>query len=193
MEMKGMQELIDQGLKLEDPDAYLAKLLLFRIAGLDLTDPQERETPARFVKALKELTSKQPFKFTTFDTNSDNMVVVKDIPFATLCRHHVLPFTGTAHLGYVPDGKIAGISKIPRLIAWESAQLNTQEELTDRIATNFISHVHPLGVAVVMEARHTCMSIRGVRAAGITRTMTVRGVFADHNRTAKAEFMEAIR
>jgi GTP cyclohydrolase IA len=176
-----------------DDDEGLAEALLVRVAGLDLSDPQEKDTARRFVKALKELTTPVPFEFTIFDSNSKNMVVVKDIPFATLCRHHVLPFMGVAHLGYVPNGKIAGLSKIPRLIGYHAAGLNTQEELTDEIADDFIGYVEPLGVAVVMEAQHTCMGIRGVKSTGTTRTMSVRGVLADHTRTAKMEFLEAIR
>jgi GTP cyclohydrolase I len=121
------------------------------------------------------------------------MVVVKDMPFATLCRHHVLPFVGIAHLGYVPDGRIVGLSKIPRLIKYYAAGLNTQEELTETIADSFMEKLDPKGVILVMEAQHTCMSIRGVRSSGSTRTTSVRGVFADHARTAKAEFLEAIR
>lgn len=171
----------------------LAEFLLMQVAGLNPCDPQEKDTPARFVKALYELTTPQEFEFTTFDAATDNMVVQKDIPFATLCRHHVLPFVGRAWLGYVPDGRIVGISKIPRLINYYAAGLNTQEELTETIADAFMEKLSPKGVILVMEAQHTCMSIRGVRSTGSTRTTSVRGVFADHTRTAKAEFMEAIR
>jgi GTP cyclohydrolase I len=171
----------------------IAEYLLKKCTGLDINDPQERDTPRRFVKALKELTTPEEFEFTMFDASTDNMVIQKDLEFATLCRHHVLPFVGTAHFGYVPDGRIVGISKIPRLINYHAAGLNTQEELTETLADAFMEKLEPLGVILVMEAQHTCMSIRGVRARGTTRTTSVRGVFADHSRTAKAEFMEAIR
>ena len=171
----------------------LAEFLLVHAANLNPADPQERDTAARFLKALKELTTPEKFDFTTFEAATDNMVVVKDLPFATLCRHHVLPFVGVAHMGYVPDGRIVGLSKIPRLINYFAAGLNTQEELTETIADSFMEQLDPKGVILVMEAQHTCMSIRGVRATGTTRTTSVRGVFADHTRTAKAEFMEAIR
>lgn len=172
----------------------VAEFLLMACTGLHTSDPQERDTPARFVKALREMTTSEPFKFTMFASDADEMVVVRDVHFATLCAHHVLPFVGKAHLGYIPNGKILGISKVARLIAHESARLNVQEELTSRIADTFDKNVMPLGVAVVMEATHTCMSIRGARSNGsTTRTAAMRGVFADHSRTAKAEFLAAIQ
>jgi GTP cyclohydrolase I len=172
----------------------LAEFLLMHVAGLDPGDPQERDTPARFVKALRELTTGERFDFTVFESDIDEMVVVRDVEFSTLCRHHVLPFMGKAHLAYVPNGKIVGLSKIPRLIRSHCARLNTQEELTEHIAEGFNHLVEPLGVGVIMEATHTCMSIRGARSNGsTTRTAAMRGVFADHSRTAKAEFLEAIR
>jgi GTP cyclohydrolase I len=176
-----------------DDDEGLAEALLIRVAGLDLSDPQEQDTPRRFIKALRELTTPVEFEFTVFDTDSDSMIVVKDIPFATLCRHHVLPFYGVAHLGYVPNGKMAGLSKIPRLIQFYAASLNTQEELTEKIASRFDDYLGPKGVAVTMIATHTCMGIRGVKSSGLTKTTTVKGVFADHSRTAKLEYLEAIR
>ena len=171
-----------------------AEYLLNRIAGLDVNDPQETDTPRRFIEALREMTTPETFEFTVFDSDCDEMVVVKNVKFATLCRHHVLPFMGVAHLAYVPDGKIVGLSKIPRLIDRECRRLNVQEELTVRIARIFETLVEPLGVAVIMEATHTCMSIRGARSNGSTTiTSAMLGVFGNHSRTAKAEFLEAIR
>ncbi len=156
----------------------LAETLLIHAAGLNLSDPQQKNTATRFVKALRELTTAEDFEFTTFEVDVDQMVIVKDIHFATLCKHHVLPFIGVCHIGYVSDGKIAGLSKIPRLVAQCSAGLSTQEELTDMIAVALSIHLNPQGVAVVMEAQHTCMSIRGARSNGsTTRTMAVTGVF----------------
>lgn len=162
--------------------------------GLDDTNPQEVKTPARFVKALRELTSPdENWEFTTFDTLSDEMVVVRDIRFASLCRHHVLPFMGVCHVAYVPNGQLAGLSKIPRLVSACSASLNTQEELTSEIALKLLDKLNPLGVGVMMEAEHTCMTIRGALAPGtLTYTGCMRGVFADHAKTAKAEFMSRI-
>jgi len=172
----------------------IAQKLLTHLVGLDVDNPEEKDTPRRYVEALLELTTPQYFSFTMFDSDYTDMVIEKGIPFATLCRHHLLPFTGVCHVGYIPNGRIVGLSKIPRLVALESAKLNTQEDLTARIANSMIAHLLPLGVAVIMEAEHTCMAIRGARAIGVkTRTAAMRGVFGDHDRTAKAEFMEAIR
>jgi GTP cyclohydrolase I len=175
-------------------ERYEAERLLARVVGLDTSDPQGEDTPRRWIEAMRELTTPKQFTFTVFDAEVDEMVVERDIWFATLCKHHLLPFTGKCHVGYVPNGKIAGLSKIPRLVALVSASLNTQEELTVNIARALEQVLEPHGVAVVMEAQHMCMAIRGARATGVTtRTASMRGVFGDHQRTAKMEFLEAIR
>lgn len=182
----------ESGSQFEDEE--LAEILLRRVATLNTQLPDQGATPRRFVEALKQLTTPEVFKFTTFESDVQNMVVVKDIDFATLCEHHVLPFIGVAHVGYIPDGKVVGLSKIPRLVEQHCRALNTQEELTERIAQHMMVLLNPLGVAVVMEAHHTCMSIRGAKALrAMTRTASMLGVFSDHDRTAKAEFMESIR
>lgn len=158
--------------------------------GLDDTNPQEVKTPARFVKALRELTSPdENWEFTTFDTLSDEMVVVRDIRFASLCRHHVLPFMGVCHVAYVPNGQLAGLSKIPRLVSACSASLNTQEELTSEIALKLLDKLNPLGVGVMMEAEHTCMTIRGVQAVGSrTVTSTLLGTLREDARSRQEFF-----
>ncbi len=153
-------------------------------------------TPLRFIKALIELTdqSEADFEFTTFPSASDEIVVVQDIPFVTLCAHHVLPFTGVAHVGYVPNGKIAGLSKLARTVQYYSRGLNVQEGLTGTIADRLEQELDPLGVAVVMKAEHTCMTIRGIKANGsLTTTSVMRGVFEDHDRLARQEFFDLIR
>lgn len=170
-----------------------AEYLLMNAAGLHPTEPQEEETARRFVKALVEMTTPQVFDFTTFDVDVDQMIVMQDIPFASLCRHHVFPFMGMCHVGYVSDGRIAGLSKIPRLVAADSAGLRTQEELTDMIAEHLEDKLKPKGVVVMMIAQHSCMTLRGAKSPGSTSTMSVKGVFADHSRTAKMEFLERIR
>ena len=174
-------------------DEELAETLLTRTAHLDVTDPQEARTPARFVMTLRELTTPEPFNFTTFEATCDEMVIQRDIPFASLCRHHVLPFAGVAHVGYVPDGKIAGLSKLARTIRYCARALQTQEELTNQAADMLEENLKPRGVAVVLEAEHLCMTLRGVQAPGtVTYTASMRGVYADHAKTAKAEFMNRI-
>jgi GTP cyclohydrolase I len=174
-------------------DEELAAELLRRIAGLDPTHPQHEATPRRYVSALKELTTPLGYKFTTFDTMYDEMIIERNIPFVSLCQHHVLPFAGVAHIGYIPNIKMAGLSKLARCVKAHAAQLQVQEELTAEIAHDLREKLEPKGVAVVLEAEHMCMTIRGVQAPGTTTyTACMQGVFADHTRTAKAEFLSRI-
>jgi GTP cyclohydrolase I len=177
-------------------DIQLAQELLVRCAGLDPTHPQETRTAARFVQTLQELTTPDDYwEFTTFDNDGyDEMVTVGDIPFVSLCRHHILPFEGYAYLAYIPNKLQAGLSKLPRTVQYYAKSLQTQERLTSQIATYLEHKLDPLGVAVVLRAKHSCMSIRGVQSANaLTTTADVRGVFADHSRTAKSEFLTWVR
>ena len=163
-----------------------------------ITDEEVLEnTPRRWVQAFCAMLgdgSNNEVNFTTFPTDVSDMVVVDNVQFASLCAHHLLPFFGKAHLAYVPDGKIVGLSKIPRLICKLAEGLWTQEELTESIATAFDKQLTPLGVGVVMQAEHTCMSVRGIKAIGArTTTSCMKGVFADHTRLARAEFLRFIQ
>jgi GTP cyclohydrolase I len=160
----------------------------------DLSSEHFKGTPERFVKMLRELTLQDPFEFTTFESNHDEMIVIKDIDFVSLCAHHIVPFMGKAHIAYVPRGKIAGLSKFARVVASASSDLTVQEDLTGKIADFLEKTLEPLGVAVVMEAEHMCMTIRGIKAPG-TKTVTsvMRGVFADHTRMARQEFLQLIK
>ena len=174
-------------------DTELAAELLKRF-GVDTDVPHMAKTPARYVKMMKELTTPEPFEFTIFEAMSDEMVVLSPIPFYTLCAHHCVPFYGKAHVGYVPGKAIAGLSKFGRLVKNLARGLWVQEELTTAIADGMEAELNPKGVAVILDGEHMCMSMRGVGMPGVvTRTSTMRGVFGDHDRTAKAEFMEAIR
>lgn len=156
-------------------------------------DEHFQKTPERFVKMLRELTTPEPFEFTTFESKADEMIVVKDINFVSVCAHHIVPFMGKCHIGYVPAGQIAGLSKFARLVKNSAKDLTVQEELTNRIGDELIDKLDPKGVAVVMEAEHLCMTIRGVQSPG-TKTVTSKmtGVFADHDRLARQEFMNLI-
>lgn len=148
------------------------------------------KTPARFVSMLREMLTPETFDFTTFESTSDEMVTLGPIPFYTLCAHHVVPFFGNVWVGYVPDKCIAGLSKIPRLVNELAKSLHVQEELTGLIADRLAEKLAPLGVGVVMKGEHLCMAMRGVKQPGVvTTTAAMRGVFADHSRTAKAEFL----
>lgn len=171
----------------------LAAELLKRF-GVDVNEEHMLDTPKRYVKMMEELTTPKEFAFTTFAAKSDEMVVLSPIPFYTLCAHHVVPFYGVAHIGYVPDKRIAGLSKFPRLVENLAKGLWVQEELTAKIADALTYKLDPKGVAVILRGEHMCMAMRGVRVPGVvTSTQTMRGVFADHSRTAKMEFLEAIR
>lgn len=156
-------------------------------------EDHKAETPRRYVKALEQLTKREPFSFTTFPAQSPDMVTLGPIPFYTLCAHHIVPFYGNAWISYVPNQKLAGLSKFARAVKYCAKGFWVQEELTSEIMNFLVKHLDPLGVGVVMEAEHMCMAMRGVQQPGvITTTSAMYGVYADHNRTAKAEFMELI-
>lgn len=154
-------------------------------------DEHSRDTPRRFVASLKELCGRpEEFKFTTFPTDADEMVSMGPIPFYTLCAHHVVPFHGKVWIGYVPKDKLCGLSKLARTVKYMAKGMWVQEGLTQAIHNFIHMHMETRGIAVVLMAEHMCMSMRGVQIAGaITTTSKMSGVFADHNRTAKAEFM----
>jgi GTP cyclohydrolase IA len=162
-----------------------------------------QRTPERWVEAFCYMLgdgSDKKVNFTTFPSDADDLVHVGPIQFASLCAHHLLPFFGHAHIGYIPQGRIAGLSKLARVVQVTSFGLWTQEDLTQTIAKTIEACLmsggarEPRGVAVVMKAEHTCMSVRGVKAIGAkTTTSCMRGVFADHDRLARAEFLEMIK
>lgn len=167
-----------------------AGFVLREAAGLDPDSEHGKRTPYRFVKMLQELTTPEEFEFTTFENDTDEMITVGDIPFVSLCMHHIVPFMGHAFVGYVPDKLQAGLSKLARTVKYHAASLQTQERLTNQVADSLEQKLEPKGVAVVLRGEHMCMSIRGVQTPGaLTTTAAMRGVFADHARTAKAEFL----
>jgi GTP cyclohydrolase I len=177
----------------EDKLTHTAHYLLTQCAGLNSENPQEAETAARFVRALKEMTTREEFKFTTFESVGNEMISETSIPFTSLCRHHILPFSGFAHVAYVPNERMAGLSKLARAVQYWAHALQTQEELTNEILAFIVEQLDPLGAAVVMEAEHLCMTVRGVKAPGVlTRTAAMHGVFSEHTKTAKAEFLSSI-
>jgi len=174
----------------------VARVLTDLIEGFDPENEQHhQDTPLRFAKMLQDLTSKEEFNFTTFDNTEKvyDMVVLGPIPFYTLCAHHIIPFFGNAYVAYVPQDKIAGLSKFARAVKSISKGLWAQENLTHEIADFLEARLNAQGVAVVMKAEHLCMAMRGVQQPGvITTTSAVRGVFADHEKTAKQEFMSFV-
>ncbi|MGO1183496.1 MAG: GTP cyclohydrolase I FolE [Micrococcaceae bacterium] len=164
-------------------------------------DPQRdglQETPARVARAYAEMFSgltqdPQEVLGTTFDISHDELVLVKEIPFYSTCEHHLVPFHGHAHIGYIPspDGGITGLSKLARLVEVFARRPQVQERLTTQIVEALMEHLHPRGAIVVVQAEHLCMSMRGVRKPGAkTVTSAVRGQLRDA--TTRAEAMSLI-
>jgi GTP cyclohydrolase I len=156
-------------------------------------------TPARVAKAMRFLTAgydkdpKELLNDALFEVSYDEMVLVKDIDFFSLCEHHMLPFFGRAHVAYLPGKKIVGLSKLPRLVEMFSRRLQVQERLTTEIAETIESVLQPKGVGVVVEAIHLCMKMRGVEQQNsFAITSSMRGSFESDSKT-RAEFMELIR
>jgi GTP cyclohydrolase I len=162
--------------------------------GEDPDRPGLAGTPARVERMYAELTAgyaMQPrdvLNEAVFDVDYSEMVVVKDIPFHSLCEHHLLPFAGTAAVAYIPDGRVIGLSKIPRVVDMYARRLQIQERLTQEIADFLMQHLAPKGVGVVVEATHLCASMRGVRKPGMVMTTSaVLGLFRRSDKT-RAEF-----
>jgi GTP cyclohydrolase I len=164
---------------------------LLAALGFDTNTPELSETPARVARMYEELLTPRAFKPTTFanDASYDELVLVRDINFTSLCAHHLLPFSGVAHVGYLPRGRIVGLSKLARVVGYYSRSLQVQERLTQQVADYLEKELEPRGVGVVLEAEHQCMTIRGVQAAG-TKTVTsaMYGLLRDDPAT-RAEFM----
>jgi GTP cyclohydrolase IA len=158
--------------------------------GVELGEEERRATPARMARAYAELFDSRPFQLTTFpnDEGYDELVLARDIPFRTVCEHHLLPFSGVAHVGYLPGDRILGLSKLARVVDHYAARPQTQERLTKQIADCLAERLHPRGSGVVLEAEHSCMTLRGVRALGSTTiTSALLGTLRDDARS-RAEF-----
>jgi GTP cyclohydrolase IA len=163
--------------------------------GLPIDSEDMFETPRRLVHAYAEMLTPPEFDSTTF-TNSagyDELVLVSDIQVHSLCEHHLLPFTGVAHVGYLPGSRILGLSKFARTVEFFARRAQTQERLTMEIAEHLTERLEPRGVGVVIEAEHTCMSLRGARAEGArTVTASLHGLLRDDPKT-RAEFLSLTR
>ena len=169
----------------------------------ELGEDPEREglvdTPERVARSLRHLTegygveAADAIGDALFEQEYDEMVLVKDIQFYSLCEHHLLPFFGVAHVAYQPDGRVVGLSKLPRLVDVYAHRLQLQERLTRQVAEGLDRVTRPLGVAVVLEARHLCMEMRGVeKVGGQTVTSCMLGCFREDART-RGEFLDLIR
>ena len=163
--------------------------------GVDIDDQNTVETPRRMAGAYAEMLTVPDFDMTTFpnDEGYDELVLVENIPVQSLCEHHMLPFMGVAHVGYLPSDRILGLSKSARLVDFHSRRAQTQERLTTQIADHLQQRLSAYGVGVVIEAEHTCMSLRGARVAGArTITSTLFGRLRD-DAASRAEFLALAR
>jgi GTP cyclohydrolase IA len=168
---------------------------LLHALGADIDAEALEETPRRVADAYAELLTPQPFRATTFpnDDGYDELIVARSIPFHSLCMHHLLPFHGVAHIGYLPGARIIGLSKLGRVVEYFSRDLQIQERLTTQVAGWLQRELEPKGVGVVLEAEHLCMSLRGVQKLGAkTVTSALRGAVRDDART-RQEFLALTR
>jgi GTP cyclohydrolase I len=170
-----------------------AVVRLLEFFGEDPTREGLVDTPKRYLKFFKEFFAVPEFNFTTFDSEGmDEMILQKDIPFFSLCEHHIAPFFGVAHVAYIPEGKIVGLSKLARTVDLFSRKLQNQERISSQIAHKLQDELSPLGVAVCLKAQHLCMTMRGVKKHD-TQTVTTKllGSFL-HDSRARSEFFSAI-
>ena len=175
--------------------AEIAVRALLIALGQDPDSEHLQETPRRVANAYAELLTPQAFELTTFpnDEGYEELVVARDIPFQSLCEHHMLPFHGVAHVGYLPDQRIVGLSKLARVVDRFARGLQVQERLTKQVADWLDSNLHPRGVGVVIEAEHQCMTLRGVRAhESRTITSALQGHLR-HDAAARLEFFALTR
>jgi GTP cyclohydrolase I len=176
------------------PAAEAAAHALLEALGADLEREGLRDTPRRVAASLAEMLTPRPFTATTFPNEGyDEMVIARSIPFHSLCEHHVLPFFGVAHVGYLPGERIIGLSKLGRVVEMYARSLQVQERMTVQIARWLEDTLAPRGVGVVLEAEHLCMSLRGVHKPGTrTVTSTLLGCVRDDGRT-REEFLRLTR
>ncbi|MFH1928265.1 MAG: GTP cyclohydrolase I FolE [Chloroflexota bacterium] len=182
-----------------DGDIIAAAVLeMLKAIGEDPEREGLRDTPRRISEMYEEIFSgldKNPVEEleVTFEENHEEMVILRDIPFYSMCEHHLLPFHGVAHVGYIPNGRVVGISKIARTVEILARRPQLQERLTSQIANTIMEGLNPRGVAVVIEAQHLCMTMRGIKKPGsIVVTSANRGIFRDRPET-RAEFFSLFR
>jgi len=177
--------------KVDLPAAERAVRDLLLALGRDPSSPHLADTPRRVAKSFTEMLTPREFDLTTFpnDEHYDELVLARDIPVQSLCEHHMLPFTGVAHVGYLPGERILGLSKLARVVELFSRDLQVQERLTVQVSNWLQEHLAPKGVGVVIEAEHMCMSLRGVQATGSrTITSSVHGVLREDGRSRQEFF-----
>lgn len=173
------------------PEWHIKQVLIG--LGQDVEREGLQQTPSRYIKFLREFLQPSPFTFTTFENEgTDEMIIVENIPFFSLCEHHIVPFYGTASVAYIPNDRIVGLSKIPRCVDYFSNRLQNQERITSQIAFKLEEELRPKGVAVVLKAQHLCMHMRGVKKHDTwTKTSKLTGVFKEDSK-CRAEFLQLI-
>ncbi len=179
----------DRRIDLEAAESAARDLLV--ALGLDVSDETVAGTPARMARGYAELLTPREFTLTTFpnDEGYDELVLARQIPFTSLCEHHMLPFTGFAAVGYLPGSRILGLSKLARVVELFARRPQVQERLTTQVARWLDDHLHPKGVGVVIEAEHTCMTLRGVKSRGSTTvTSALLGTLRADSRS-RCEFL----
>ena len=190
---------IDKKTRLENIENAVRKILIN--IGEDINREGLIETPKRVAKMYEEILSTKNINdfdnYKLFEVDLDNsqeMILIKDIPFFSMCEHHMLPFFGKVHVAYIPrENKVIGLSKIPRLVEFVSRKLSVQEEITVNVAKKLIEILNPLGIAVVVEARHMCIEMRGINKIGsVTKTSFYSGEFKE-NSDRKKEFLDGIK
>ena len=181
----------------EERMAYHVRGIL-ETMGLDLTDPNLRETDRRVARMYLEmfhgLSEGARPKVTTFPNEEGyrHMVMEKDVPFYSMCAHHLVPFYGHAHIAYIPNDTIIGLSKLPRILEFYAKRPQLQERLTEQVVNFMLEELKPQGAMVVIEARHLCVEMRGVKKPGaMTVTSAIRGIF--HQRPVREEFLDLLR
>jgi GTP cyclohydrolase I len=160
------------------------------VLGVDVTREGMTDTPSRMARAYAELLTARPFTATTFpnDAGYDELVIARRIPLVSVCEHHLLPFTGTATVGYLPGRRILGLSKLARLVEHFARRPQIQERLTQQIAHWLTEELAPKGVGVLLQAEHTCMTLRGARATGSTTVTSALLGLLRHDPASRAEF-----
>lgn len=189
-DLDGEDAVVDET-AMDLPAAERAARAFLDALGVDLTRDGLDATPRRMAQAYAELLTSRPFKLTTFlnEEGYDELVLARDIPVRSVCEHHLLPFVGVAHVGYLPGDRIVGLSKLARIVEHMASRPQTQERLTKQVAEWLQTRLAPRGVGVVIEAEHTCMTLRGALAAGSrTVTSTLLGTLRDDARS-RAEFL----
>jgi GTP cyclohydrolase I len=182
--------LVSHAIPVDVPAAEVAVRTLLTALGQDPGSDHLRDTPRRVATAYAEMLTSEAFTLTTFpnDEGYDELVLARDLPFQSLCENHLLPFSGVAHIGYLPGSRILGLSMLSRVLDRFARGLQVQERLTKQVAGCLQQSLQPKGVAVVLEAEHQCMSLRGVRAHGShTVTSALHGLLRD-NAATRSEF-----